>query len=171
MRLALVAVSLATSSCGSSSSPSATATTATAAAPAGPPAVGKSIRMRAGATDLIVRVSRVIFPLRDSGALLGPGDRAAGVDLSVRNLGHGVYDSSSESDVGLRTSAKELAEPAFASRGSCVTSEVDFLKEVQPGELRSGCVAFDVPKGARPMVVRFAPEGDTARGRSWLVSR
>jgi hypothetical protein len=126
--------------------------------------------MRAGATDLVVTVRRVIFPLRGSGALLGPGDRAAGVDLSVRNVGHGAYDSSSESDLSLRTSGGEQAEPAFASQGTCVTSEVDFLKEVEPGESRIGCVAFDVPRGGRPTVVRFAPEGDTTRGRGWLVS-
>ena len=63
----------------------------------------------------------------------------------------------------------ELAEPSFASQGSCATSEVDFLKEVQPGESRSGCVAFDVPKGARPAAVRFSPEGRQASGRTWLV--
>jgi len=40
---------------------------------------------------------------------------------------------------------------------------------VQPGETRSGCVAFDVPRGARPAAVRFAPEGRSALGRTWLV--
>jgi hypothetical protein len=125
--------------------------------------------MRAGATTLVVTVRQVTFPLRGSGALVGPGDRAAGVDVSVRNAGHGVYDSSSESDVGLRDSSGELAEPSFAAQGRCATSEIDFLKEVQPGETRSGCVAFDVPRGARPAAVRFAPEGRSALGRTWLV--
>jgi hypothetical protein len=93
------------------------------------------------------------------------------VDVAVRNAGHGVYDSSSESDVGLRDSSGELAEPSFAAQGDCATSEIDFLKLVQPGESRTGCVAFDVPRGTRPAAVRFAPEGRQALGRSWLVKR
>jgi Domain of unknown function (DUF4352) len=120
-------------------------------------------------TTLIVTVPRVTFPLRGSGILLSPGDRAAGVDVSVRNGGHAVYDSSSESDVSLRTSSGEPAEPGFASSGSCATSEIDFLKELQPGESRSGCVAFDVPRGTRPAAVRFSPEGRQDLGRTWLV--
>ena len=114
---------------------------------------------------------RVIFPLRGSGALLSPGDRAAGVEVSVRNVGHGIYDSSSESDVKLRVSKGGLAETAFASSGPCATSEIDFLKEVQPGESRSGCVTFDLPKGAKPTAVRFSPEGRPAGGQTWVVKR
>jgi hypothetical protein len=125
--------------------------------------------MRATGTVLVVTVRRVTFPLRGSGVLLQPGDRAAGVDVAVRNAGHGVYDSSSESDVGLRDSSGDLAEPSFAAQGDCATSEIDFLKLVQPGESRSGCVAFDVPRGTRPEAVRFAPEGRQALARTWLV--
>ena len=167
--LALIAGAPLISSCGGSGTSSAEVTTGTTTDVASPPTVGKSLRMGAGETTLIVTARRVTFPLRGTGAMLAPGDRAAAVDVSVRNVGHAVYDSSSESDVGLRTSAGELAEPSFASQGSCVTSEVDFLKEVQPGESRSGCVAFDVPKGARPVAVRFSPEGPQASGRTWLV--
>jgi hypothetical protein len=129
--------------------------------------VGHSLRIPGGGTMLVVTVRRVIFPLRGSGVLLSPGDAAAGVEVSVRNTGHGVYDSSSESDISLRTSTGAPAEPGFASRGPCATSEIDFLKEVQPGESRGGCVAFDVPKGAKPAAVRFAPEG--RGGRTWVV--
>jgi hypothetical protein len=163
--LTLAGAAVAVSSCGGSGSSPAT----TAATQSRPPSVGASMHMRASGTALVVTVRRVIFPLRGSGILLSPGDRAAGVDVTVRNAGPGVYDGSSESDVGLRTSAGELAEPSFASRGPCVTSEIDFLKEVQPRESRSGCVAFDVPRGTRPAAVRFAPEGDRARGRTWVV--
>jgi len=124
--------------------------------------------MRAGATTLVVTARRVIFPLRGSGMLLTPGDAAAGVEMSVRNVGDGVYDSSSESDVGLRTTG-EPANPGFASHGACTTTEIDFLKEVQPGESRSGCVAFDVPKGAQPAAVTFSPRGGGAAGRTWIV--
>jgi hypothetical protein len=155
------------SSCGGASS---SGTESVAKRPA-PPKVGSSIRMQAHGTNLVVTVRRVTFPLRGSGVLLGPGDRAAGVDVAVRNVGHGVYDSSSESDVGLRDSSGEFADPSFAAEGACATSEIDFLKLVQPGESRSGCVAFDVPRGTRPAAVRFSPEGRRALGRTWLVKR
>ncbi len=89
--------------------------------------------------------------------------------MAVRNIGRAVYDSSSESDLSLRTSSGAAAEPGFAQRGPCATTEIDFLKEVQPGESRSGCVAFDVPKGARPATVRFSPEGRAGLGRTWVV--
>ena len=144
--------------------------TAAEAAPA-PPSVGTPLRMRAGATTIVVTPRRVIFPLRGSGATLAPGDRAAGVDLTLRNVGHGVYDSSSESDVRLRSSGGSFAEPAFAPGGPCATTEIDFLKEVQPGESRSGCIAFDLLKGTKPVAVQFSPEGRPAAGRTWVVKR
>jgi hypothetical protein len=166
--LALVALSLVASACGSSSSSSA-GSGGGSTTQAAPPAVGHSIRMPAGGTTLIVTVGRVIFPLRGSGMLLSPGDAAAGVEVSVKNAGHAVYDSSSESDLSLRTTSGANAEPGFAQQGPCATTEIDFLKEVQPGESRSGCVAFDVPKGAKPASVRFSPEGHAALGRTWAV--
>jgi len=126
--------------------------------------------MHASDTTLTVTVRRVIFPLRGSGMLLSPGDAAAGVEVAIRNSGHAVYDSSSESDVSLRTTSGAQAEPGFAQRGQCQTTEIDFLKEVSPGESRSGCVAFDVPKSAKPAAVRFSPEGRAALGRTWVVS-
>jgi hypothetical protein len=164
--LTLVAASALIASCGGSGSAGTGATTSTQPAQT---KVGSPVRLRAAGTTLVVTVQRVAFPLRGSGALLGPGDRAAGVEVAVHNTGHGVYDSSSESDVSLRTSAGGSAEPAFASSGQCATSEIDFLKLVQPGESRSGCVVFDVPKGARPAAVRFAPEGRGALARTWVV--
>jgi hypothetical protein len=167
LALALVAIVLPISSCGGSSSSPSSQTTAAS----GAPPVGKSIRMPAGGTRLVVTARRVIFPLRGSGLLLSPGDRAAGVEVSVRNIGHGVYDSSSESDVGLLTTSDEPAAPGFASSGPCATSEIDFLKEVQPGEFRSGCVAFDVPRRAKPAKVRFSPEGQDRLARTWVVRR
>jgi hypothetical protein len=166
--LAAAVASVGVVSCGGSSSSTGTSATATSAA--GPPKLGAPIRMPAGGTTLVVTARRVIFPLRGSGMLLSPGDAAAGVELAVHNVGHRVYDSSSESDVSLRTSAGTSASPGFASHGRCTTTEIDFLKEVQPGESRSGCVAFDVPKGGKPATVRFSPDGHEAQGRSWAVT-
>jgi uncharacterized protein DUF4352 len=166
LALALALPGLVLASCGGSSSPAGSGTTTQA----GPPRVGTSQRVRTPDTTLVVTVRRVIDPLRGSGALLSPGDSAAGVEMAVRNTGKGVYDSSSESDVALPTSSGALAEPAFASHGQCATSEIDFLKLVEPGESRSGCVAFDVPRGDRPVAVRFVPERREALGHTWLIA-
>ena len=167
--VALIALGVLLSSCGGSSS-SSSGGSGGSATQASAPALGHSVRMHASGTTLIVTVRRVIFPLRGSGILLSPGDAAAGVDVAIRNSGHGVYDSSSESDVSLRTDSGAQAVPGFAQRGQCQTTEIDFLKEVSPGESRSGCVAFDVPKGSKPAAVRFSPEGRTALGRTWVVA-
>ena len=164
--LSLVLAGLVLASCGGSSSSSGGGADTTAA---GPPKVGTPQRIRTPDTTLVVTVRRVIHPLRGSGALLSPGDSAAGVQVAIRNLGKGVYDSSSESDVELRTSGG-TAEPAFASHGQCQTSEIDFLKLVEPGESRSGCVVYDVPRGAKPVVVRFVPERHQALARTWAVT-
>jgi uncharacterized protein DUF4352 len=165
--LAVLVACVVLSSCGGSSS-SPGGTVGTTSSP-GPPPVGKPIRMSAGPTTLVVTPRRVIFPLRGSGMLLSPGDAAAGVEVAVHNVGHGVYDSSSESDVGLRTTSGASASPGFASQGVCTTTEIDFLKEVQPGESRSGCVAFDLPKGAKPAAVTFSPRVGGTTGRTWVV--
>ena len=135
-----------------------------------PPPVGKPLRLSAGATRLVVTPRRVIFPLRGSGATVVPGDRAAGVELTVRNVGHDVYDSSSESDVKLRSSSGSFAGPAFASSGPCATTEIDFLKEVEPGESRTGCVAFDLPRKRDARGGAVLTRGPT-RGRADLGRR
>src|SRR5262249_43539222 len=152
-----------------SSSPTTGSAPSTSSTPPQQPKLGDSVRIRTSETTLVVTAQKVIFPLRSSGVLLAPGDAAAGVEVAIRNVGHGVYDSSSESDVGLRTSTGEFAEAGFAPRGQCATSEIDFLKEVTPQESRSGCVVFDVPKGAHPTAVRFAPDGRVGLSRTWLV--
>ena len=164
--LALV-FALLLAACGGSSSSSSDTGTGTQASE---PKIGSPQRVRTAGTTLVVTVRQVIFPLRNSGALLPAGDRAAGVIVAVRNTGKGVYDSSSESDVKLGTSLGADAEPSFAARGPCQTTEIDFLKLVNPGESRNGCVAFDVPAGTKPASVRFAPEGREALQRTWVVA-
>lgn len=131
--------------------------------------LGRAQRVRSDETRLLVNVSRVVFPLRGSGAATLPGERVAGVLLTVRNVGDGVYDSSSEGDVSLRASGSAAVEPAFAGRGRCATTEIDPLKQLAPGVERSACIVFALPQGARPRTVRFAPDGRRSRARTWRV--
>lgn len=129
--------------------------------------------MRASATVLKVRVRRLIDPLRGGGAAgaASPGARGIGVVIEVRNAGGGVYDSSSKTDVTLGARDGTPAALLFVPGGGCATSERDFLKLVAPGETRTGCVAFELPRSRRPAVVRFAPDGSARRAVRWVVRR
>ncbi len=172
--------------CGSGSSPSSTsATTRTTSAvhtssPSKRPAparrsakplapVGQSQRVSASDATLTVTVSRVIDPLRGSGAALLPGSRAVGVLLRVVNHGPGIYDSSATGDVSIAISSG-TATPVFAQAGVCQTPLRDFDNYISPAEQRQGCVAFSLPSGARVLAVRFSPHAKATGRVSWAIS-
>lgn len=113
----------------------------------------------------------MINPLRGSGAAVLPGMKAVGVMASVRDAGPADYDGSYTSNFSLR-SAAGLASPVFVPAGACQTQVQDFMNEIGAGELRTGCVAFSIPKRQAPISVRFsADEGSGGPILSWLVSR
>ena len=165
--------------CGSTSS-STTATTTTTypplrtptvsnrpTAPAGPP-IGRTQRSHAPGTVLSVTITRVIDPLRGSGAALLPGTRAIGVEAVVADDGPGNYDSSSTGDFSVTTSAG-AARPVYAASGVCQTPLRDWDNEISPGETRGGCIAYSIPSDARVLEVRFSPHA-LAHGRViWTV--
>ena len=165
--IALVAVATALTGCGGSSKP------ATPPPPKRPPVprVGDTLRVRTRTTTLAVTVSRVIEPLRRSGVVVAPGDRSVGVLVAVRNLGRALYDSTAEGDFSIYSTRGERAQVVFVPHGRCATAEFNFLKQIAPHERRTGCVAFALPGGGRPRLVRFSPDGGRGRPtRSWLVS-
>jgi hypothetical protein len=129
------------------------------------------LTVRAEGTRLVVTVRRVLFPLRGSGALLADHEHAAGVFLTVQNAGPGSYDGDAKDAVTLATSQGPAATPVFVPRGGCTTPEVDLLRMLPAGQTRSGCVGFAVPRGARPVQVRFTPHRHRARSRTWRVRR
>lgn len=177
--LGLLVGGLALSACGSSATPTPTTTAASSAsaasrsaarhrpAPAGP-RVGAALRLRARGATLIVRIIAVIDPLHGGRVALTPGTRAIGVLASVRDLGPQGYDGSATSNFSLRSEAGE-ASPVFVPSGRCQTLVQDFMNAIGAGELRTGCVAFAIPKAAAPLAVRFAPDQGSAGGRSWLI--
>jgi hypothetical protein len=130
--------------------------------------VGATQRVNAGGSRLSVRVSRVIDPLRDSGAALPPGERAVGVLVSILNHGPAVYDSSSTTDVSLASSAGE-GTAVFALHGVCETPLRNWDNYIVAGEAKSGCVTFGVGSGAKVTAVRFSPHGKPAGRVSWRV--
>ncbi len=171
-RLALLAAAGSVlAACGSSGSSTASAPAGRPAAPAPParpagPAVGATQRVRARGTTLKVAVTRVIDPLRGSGATLLPGTRVVGVVVRIRDLGPGEYDSSSTGDLAV-VPASGSAAATYAARGSCMTQDRDFDNQISAGETRQGCVAFALGQRARLLAVRFTADGGGAGVATW----
>ena len=171
--LAAVIAALSVAACGSSTSRSTSTahTTSTSPRPAARTtlSVGQTYQVtNAGGAFLAVTVTKVIDPLRDSGATLTPGTRAVAVRLQILNHGPTVYDSSATGDVSLVVSAGS-AVPTFAPSGACQTPLRDFDNNISPGDSRDGCVVFSVPFGAKVRAVRFAPHGNKAVLYTWSV--
>jgi hypothetical protein len=130
--------------------------------PRGAP-VGTTQQVHAGTSTLSVTVSKVIDPLSGSGAVLVPGTRAVGVEVTIRDDSGATYDSAASGDLAILSSAG-AASPLFANQGVCQTPLADFESLVGVGEERSGCVAFAVPRRARIVAVSFSPHS-RSRGR------
>jgi hypothetical protein len=136
---------------------------------ASPPRVGTTQRVPAPGTTLIVTVTSMLDPLQGSGVSVPQGMKPVGVVVSVRNAGPGSYDSSATGDFSLLSAAGQ-ASPVYVPSGRCQTPLQDFMNELSAGVLRTGCVAFAIPSGRAPTVVRFSPDGgSTGHSRSWTV--
>ncbi|MGN6169316.1 MAG: hypothetical protein ACTHQQ_14285 [Solirubrobacteraceae bacterium] len=174
--IALASTVLFVAGCGSGSSGTATGSQTPTTHAAKPPhrhkpsgvGVGVIQPVHAGGSRLSVRVSKVINPLRDSGAALPPGERAVGVLVSILNHGPAVYDSSSTTDVSL-ASSKGAGTPVFAPQGVCETPLRNWDNYIVADEAKSGCVSFAVGSGAKVTAVRFSPHGQAAGRVSWRV--
>lgn len=131
--------------------------------------VGANQDVPAPGTTLVVRVTKVTYPLLGSGATIQAHQDVVGVFVFARNAGPGSYDSSATSDFSL-LSAAGLATPVYVPSGTCHTYDQNFMNEIGAGQARTGCVAFAVPRGRAPTTVRFSPDGGTAGVvRSWEV--
>ena len=130
--------------------------------------IGAAQHVRARAAALTVMVQEVLDPLSGSGASLPPGSRAIGVLVRIANGGPGIYDSSATGDVSIAVSAGP-AEPVYAPAGICRTPDQDFDNYITPGQVRSGCVVFAVPRRAVVEAVRFSPNADRRARVAWRV--
>ena len=132
-------------------------------------APGAKVRVTLPALTLFVTVQKVIDPLADSGAKPPAGTTPVGVRITVRNAGPATYDSSATSDFALLT-PRGPAVPVFAPSGSCQTYVQDFMNELGPGDARTGCISYAVPRARPPTSVRFTPYGGHAgRAVSWQI--
>ena len=155
----------------STEAPTSTTTTTTSTRGSGarhrPPVVrGPHVGTRQGVhvdgTDLTVTILHV-RRLTHTGSRALPGTRQVGIELRIANQQGATYDSTASGDVSLVLSAGQ-SEPLDVRRGPCQTPLVDFESIVSAGSVRSGCVAFSVPRRARVLGVRFSPHS-RARGR------
>ena len=111
-------------------------------------------------------VTRILDPLRHSGAALPPGTRAVGVALAIANERGETYDSTASGDVSIVTSSG-LAAPLFIKGGVCETPLTDFESLIGVGETRAGCVGFAVPRSAGIVAVRFSPHSRRPGSVTW----
>jgi hypothetical protein len=133
----------------------------------GPP-VGARQEVHTGGSDLTVTILRVLS-LGETGSPVLPGTRQVGVELRIANQAGATYDSTSSGDVSLVLS-HGAGTPLDVRRGPCETMLVDFESIVSAGSVRSGCVAFSVPRGARVTGVRFSPDSRPPGTLTWRVS-
>lgn len=179
--LLVLAAALVLSSCGSSAPKAPAVSTlsrsspALGATPRGEPThppgipVGTSQRVGANGTTLVVDVTKVIDPLRGSGARVPAGMNPIAVLVTVRNAGPSPYDSSYTSDFSLLYPGGH-ALPVFAPAGVCKTLVQDFMNQLAASVTRTGCIAYLVPAGKPPTTVRLAPDGGTTgHSASWAV--
>jgi hypothetical protein len=130
------------------------------------PGVGATQSVMTRGAHLQVTLQRVIDPLLGAGVALPTGARAVAVLVRITSSGPSLYDSSATGDFSLGVSAG-VVTPLLATRGVCRTPLNDFDRYITAGEVRSGCVAFAVPKQAVVTAVRFSPHAQAAGRLSW----
>ena len=156
---------------GSASTPATTTTTASTHARrrhqrvVHGPRVGARQGVHTGGTDLTVTILRVLT-LQNTGSATLPGTRQVGVELRIANQAGATYDSTASGDVSLVLS-KGASEPLDIRRGPCETPLQDFESIVSAGSVRTGCVAFSVPRHARVIGVRFSPHSRPHGTLTW----
>jgi len=116
-------------------------------------------------TYLTVTILRVL-DLTDTGSPALAGTRQVGVELRIANQAGATYDSTASGDFSLIL-ASGASEPLDIRRGVCETPLQDFESIVSAGSVRTGCVAFSVPKHVRVVGVRFEPHSRPRGELTW----
>ncbi len=119
--------------------------------------VGDPIRLAERQLALRVRVTDILDPLPVPAAdvPLGKGARFVGVAVEITNVGKTVYDESPLGGSALLTRDGRETQPVGVLGGPCARGFASNVR-VEPGQTRSGCVAFEVPRGGRLGSFRYA---------------
>jgi hypothetical protein len=119
--------------------------------------IGTPITLRGTSTELEVTVTGVIDPLPASSAdqTLHPGDRFAGVRLTLRNIGDGSYAESPLSDSKLFVADGSEADGVNLVSGPCGGS-FPLHVGLRPGRAATGCVPFELGPSQHPVRFEFS---------------
>jgi hypothetical protein len=125
--------------------------------------IGTAITLRGTATELEVRVTRVLDPAPASPGdqTLSPRDRFVGVELTLRNIGDVNYSESPLSDSKLLLADGSEADPVNLLGGPC-GGRFALHVTLRPGARANGCVPFEARQGQRPSRFQFALESGFA---------
>jgi len=94
-------------------------------------------------------------------------DRLYGIELEFDNRGPDIFFYDLDDPlVALETSADRRAKRVFLVGGKCVLPSV--RGALAPGQTFTACIAFGLPKGARPTTLTYDFGGDT--GLMWDLS-
>ena len=129
------------------------------------PRVGATQSVHAYGAFLHVTVTGVDAIARGDAAP-PPGYRGVAVPLRIADLAGQTYDSTASGDLSVITS-KGMAAPLDVRAGPCETQLVDFESHLYSGDVRTGCVGFSVPRGARVLGVRFSPHAQSRGSVAW----
>jgi hypothetical protein len=144
--------------------PSTTTPTATSAAQPRPESlrVGDSVTVDTSDTSLRLKVTEVLDPL-DVGEFDEPdsGNRFVGIGLSVRNVGDTSYSDALANGSTLILAGATQASTTTVSGGPCGNG-FDADVKIAPGDVRRGCIAFEVPVGKRLRSFQFTGDSGFA---------
>ncbi len=119
-------------------------------------------------SQLHVTAVHVFDPLVYHGASVVPGTRPVGVQVRIAVVGGATYDSTASGDWSLQlATAGADATPLSVTSGVCETQLVDFESAIYSGDVRTGCVAFSLPKHAKIAAIVFAPHSNRAKAVRW----
>jgi uncharacterized protein DUF2510/uncharacterized protein DUF4352 len=124
---------------------------------AGPAAPGEALRISTRNGEVQVRVLDVVDPVDRGGYYRGPrsGTRWVGVRVRIANLSGTTYEDDPANDTRLVAGGRTLqADSALLT--TCDVFPVTV--SIAPGQARSGCVIFEVPRGSSPRQLRFASD-------------
>jgi hypothetical protein len=152
---ALAATALSLTACGTptvTSSPSSGASSGDASGSAAKPSahVGSTIDLTGNASGEKLAVTLVRLHRRVSGSEFEtpqPGDRFAGIQLRLRNVGTATFSDSVSNDVVVFDKKGQSYESTIASSVGC--TQFASTERLAPGESGLGCVLFEVPVSAK----------------------
>lgn len=146
------------------------ATSTTTTAPAGPAAVGAAITVEGSDIEVAVTLRRVIDPATPP-EFLNPelGHHLVAVELGLHNMGPSVYRDSPGNGATLLGADNTGLNETLGGATECRSFTGSVI--LPPGDVRVGCLVFEVPDGFVPAGFQFtADSGFGQQTAQWDLS-